>query len=80
VLALMSTNHALDELAMNYCRYVEDKMPPQLPSLEALAAVKLIMAHRPHAASLKEQLIKQDKKGGTTTWNWTTTLRSNRGK
>ena len=56
---------------MNKMRYVQDKVSPPLPSPTDMAAVHLATAQRPHAASIKEQLIKQDKKGGTTTWNWT---------
>lgn len=56
---------------MYRCRYVQNKVSPPGPSPEEMEALRLAAAQRPHAASIKEQLIKQDRKGGTTTWNWT---------
>ena len=55
---------------MHKMRYVENKIGPPLPSPADMEAVRLVASQRPFAASLKEQLIKQERKGGASTWNW----------
>ena len=54
---------------MNKMRYVQNKISPPWLSPAEIEALQLAVANRPHAASLKEQLIKQERKGGLI-WNW----------
>jgi hypothetical protein len=56
---------------MHKMRYVQHKISPPWLSPAAMEALHLAAAQRPHAASIKEQLIKQDKKGGSPSWDWT---------